>query len=63
LQDVAAVRFYRRQADVQEVGYLFIRVAFGQKLQDFALATGQQIVAVLQAALPTPGRSLPASCG
>jgi hypothetical protein len=41
LQDVSAVRFHGAEADIQKTGSFFVRAAFGNDLQHFALAIGK----------------------
>src|ERR1039457_5813830 len=49
LQDVRAMGFHRVQADIQHVGDFLVGAAFREKLQDLALASGDQFISVLGA--------------
>jgi hypothetical protein len=45
---MAAMRFHRGRAGVQQVRDFLVRAAFGDHLQDLTLAVGEQVVAVFQ---------------
>src|SRR5581483_6034034 len=49
LQYVRAMRVYGIGTDIQNIGDFLIRFALGDQLQDLALATGQQIIAIVDA--------------
>ena len=54
LENMATMSFDGGQADIQQVCDLLIRTPLGDNPQNFALAIGERVVAVLQASLLQP---------
>src|SRR5674476_974074 len=52
LQDVSPMSFHRGQADIEEARDFLVGSAFGNQLQNFALAVREQLVAVFETAPP-----------
>ena len=52
LENVAAVRIHRVDAQMKEVGDFLVGPAFRKQLQDLAFARGQKIVAILDVLVP-----------
>src|SRR5688572_19712884 len=51
LHDAGAMGFHGVWRKIQDGGYFFIRLPFGQQLKDFFLAVGKQVIGILETML------------